>query len=80
MELLFSSHAVERMQQRQISSLDVEAIVLHPDGKIKQSHDKLVFYKKLKGRRDNLVAVVGVRKTPASMEILTVMVNFEVRK
>lgn len=80
MELVYSSHAVERMQQRNLSIQDVEDIIFKSEGKLKQSKDKLIYYKKLKGRKDNLVAAVVVEKNPNFMEVVTVMVNFEVKK
>ena len=80
MELVYSSHAVERMQERKLSTRDVESVIFRPDGKIKQSKDKWIYHKKLKGRLDNSVAAVVVEKKGNFMEIVTVMVNFEVKK
>lgn len=67
------------MLQRNISTKDVELILSEPDGKIKQSQDKYIFYKKLKGRKDNLVAAVTVLRAVDTFEIVTVMINFEVK-
>lgn len=36
----YTSHAVDRMMERKISTYDVEVIIQNPDGKIKQSKDK----------------------------------------
>jgi hypothetical protein len=47
---------------------------------IKQSRDKSIYYKKLKERKDNLVAAVTLVKSKNEFEIITVMVNFEVNK
>lgn len=52
--------------------------LLKPDGVIKQSLDKYIYYKKLKGRSDNMVAAVAITKKHKSFEVLTVMVDFEV--
>ena len=41
--------------------------------------DKLVLYKKLEARGDNAIAVVAVEQNNG-FEVVTVMVNFEVRK
>lgn len=75
----YSSHAVDRMLQRNISTQDVELILSDPDGKIKQSHDKFIYYKNIKSRKDNLIAAVTVNKTKNEFEIITVMINFEVK-
>lgn len=41
----------------------------------------MILYKKLKNRTDNLVAAVVLEKLPDDLiEVLTVLVNFEVRK
>jgi hypothetical protein len=81
MELRFQPHAVERMQERRISVAEIEAVISEPDGKIRQSRDKSIFYKNLKGRSDNLVAAVVIEFLPGGIiEVITVLVNFEVRK
>lgn len=79
MEIKYRSHAVDRMLQRNISTLEVEMILNEPDGVIKQSQDKSIYYKKLKARDDNMVAAVALIKTKGSFEILTVMIDFEVQ-
>lgn len=80
MDIKFRSHAVERMMQRKISPQEVEMIIQEPDGVIKQSKDKFIYYKKIKHRRDNLLAAVTVMKSKLSFDVITVMVNFEVKK
>ena len=67
------------MIQRQISSADVEDVLAKPDGLIKQSQDKLIVYKKVDARTDNSLAVVAVEQR-GNFEVITVMVNFEVKK
>lgn len=79
MNIKYSSHSVDRMLQRNISTQDIELVLSEPDGKIKQSQDKYIFYKKLKGRKDNLIAAVTVLRNKNSYEIVTVMINFEVK-
>ncbi len=79
MEIRYSSHAVERMFQRRISAQEVESLLANPDGLIRQSRDKVIAHKKIGGRRDNSVAVVALQREGA-WEVITVMVNFEVRK
>ncbi len=79
MKIKYSSHSVDRMLQRNISTKDVELILNEPDGKIQQSQDKFIFYKKLKGRKDNLIAAVTVIRTKKTYEIVTVMINIEVK-
>ena len=78
MEIRYGSHAVERMFQRRISAEDVESVLANPDGLIRQSRDKVIAYKDIRGRRDNSVAVVALEGD--AWEVITVMVNFEVRK
>jgi len=80
MNLVFSPRAVERMQQRNITPSDIEEIIFRHDGKIKQSHDKMIYYKRLKSRRDNQLAAVVIEKRNNLLEVLTVMVNFEVKR
>lgn len=79
MEIKYSSHAVERMLQRRISPQEVQDILTEPDDVIRQSRDKFIAYKKIRGRRDNLLAAVAVEDGRV-WEVITVMVNFEVRK
>ena len=79
MNIKYTPHAVERMLLRKISTKDVELILSEPDGKIKQSQDKYIFYKKLKGRKDNLIAAVTVQSSNTIFEIVTVMINFKVK-
>ena len=80
MELYFRSHAVQRMQERKVSVDEVQLVIDSPDGKIRQSKDKVVLYKKINGRKDNLIAVVAVEKDKLKplIEIISVLVNFEV--
>ncbi len=79
MEIRYSPRAVDRMIQRQISTAEVEDVLAKPDGLIKQSQDKLIVYKKVDARTDNSLAVVAVEQR-GNFEVITVMVNFEVKK
>jgi hypothetical protein len=79
MEIKYRSHAVNRMLQSKISTDKVELILKEPDGVIAQSLDKFIFYKKLKGRKDNLIAAVTLIKSKETFEVLTVMIDFEVQ-
>ncbi len=67
------------MLQRRISPQEVEGILTEPDGVIRQSRDKFIAYEKIRGRRDNMLAAVAVEDGRV-WEVITVMVNFEVRK
>lgn len=78
MEIKYRSHAVDRMLQRNITTAEVELVISEPDGTIKQSKDKFIYYKKLKGRKDNLIAAVTIMKSKDNIEVLTVMIDFEV--
>jgi hypothetical protein len=80
MEIIYTSHAVERMIQRKISTQVIELIINEPDGSIKQSRDKYIYYKKIKNRNDNFIAAVTVIKAAKKFEIITVMTYFEVKK
>jgi hypothetical protein len=77
-DVIYRSHAVERMLQRKISTFEVEMVLLEPDGIIKQSLYKYIYFKKLKGRSDNMIAAVAITKKHKSFEVLTVMIDFEV--
>jgi Domain of unknown function (DUF4258) len=78
MEIKYTPHAVERMMQRKISPREVELVLGDPDGKIEQSMHKVIYYKRIRKRRDSALAVVIVQKTKILHEAITVMVNFEV--
>lgn len=80
MKVKYRSHAVDRMLQRGISTTEVETILKSPDGKIQQSQDKYIFYKRLKNRADNLIAAVTLVKLRNEYEVITVMIDFEVHK
>jgi hypothetical protein len=80
MEIKYSAHAVEKMIQRSISPQEVEMIIADPLGKIQQSKDKYIYYKKIKGRKDNLLAAVTVLRNKDVFEVITVMINFEVNE
>ncbi len=74
MQIRYAPHAVDRMIEREISTAEVEEILNSPDGRIQQSSDKVIVYKRLNGRGDNSVAVVGVERN-GNFEVVTAMVN-----
>lgn len=78
MEIKYTPHAVERMIQRKVSPQEVELLLGDLDGTIVQSMEKFIYYKKIKGRKDNALAAVAVKKKNDHYEVITVMVNFEV--
>lgn len=80
MEIKYTPHAVERMIQRKVSPQEVELLLGAPDGTIVQSMEKFIYYKKINGRKDNALAAVAVQKKNDQYEVITVMVNFEVKK
>ena len=80
MNIKYSAHAVDRMLQRKITTTQIERILNDPDGMIDQSKDKIIFYKILKERKDNALAVVTVVSDVDIYEVITVMINFEVNK
>jgi hypothetical protein len=80
MELLFFPHAIERMFERKITVTEVQNIIESYDGRIQQTRDKVIFYKRLPKRKDNLVAAVAVQQIPGDkVEVITVLVHFEVK-
>ena len=68
------------MMQRVVSPQEVELLLGDPDGIIAQSKDKFIYYKMVRGRKDNVLAAVVVQKRNNLYEVITVMVNFEVPK
>lgn len=79
MRILYRDHAVTRMLERAISPAMVEQIILKPEGKIKQSKDKWILFKRFRERKDNLIAAVTLELAQnQNYEVITVMVNFEV--
>ena len=80
MEITYTAHTVERMMQREISPQEVEPLPSKPDGTIKQSMDKFIYYKQVKGRKNNALAAVTVKIENSRFEVITVMINFEVPK
>lgn len=80
MNVKYSAHAVDRMLERKITTTQIERILNAPDGMIHQSKDKIIFFKILKERKDNALAVVTVLRNVDAYEVITVMINFEVNK
>ena len=80
MEVTYTDHAVRRMEERNISTVMVHELILHPEGKIKQSRDKWIFYRSFKFRNDNQIAAVVVERKGDHWEVITVMIHFEVAK
>lgn len=69
------------MQERRLTVEEVESVVEAPDGRIRQTKDKQILYKTLSRRTDNFIAAVVVELMPGNIiEVITVMVNFEVKK
>lgn len=79
MNIKYRPHAVDGMLERNISTREVELILTEPDGTIKQSRDKFIYYKKIKGRNNNSIAAVTLLKSKNEFEIITVMIDFEVQ-
>jgi len=80
MKITYSSHAVNRMIQREISTVEVAALLRNPNGIVQQSRNKSIYYKYLDGRNDNNIAAVVVKITKNAYLVITVMINFEVNK
>lgn len=67
------------MIERHISTTEIEELLVKPDGVIRQPKDKFIAYKKISEREDNSLAVVAVERD-GHFDVVTVMVNFEVKK
>lgn len=80
MEIFYTSHAVNRMQIRNVSAAEVESVITDPMGVIPQTKDKQIFFRRLPRRSDNLIAIVALARRDDQYEIITVMNFFEVRK
>ncbi len=80
MDFEFTAHAVARMQERKISVQEVESVVNESDGIILQSKNKKIFYKKIKGRKENKIEAVIALQADAIYKVITVLVHFEVKK
>lgn len=81
MRLKFHEHAVQRMQERNISVTEVQQIIESPDGQIRQSKDKWILYKNFKKRKDNQIAAVIVDRSDENwVEVITVLIHFEVTR
>jgi hypothetical protein len=79
MEIVYTAHAVKRMYEREISTEQVAMMLESPQGIIRQSKDKAIYYKSFKSRKDNLMAAVAVELVAGKYEVLTAMVNFKVQ-
>ena len=77
MKIVYRAHAIERMIERKLRPEEVEMVVLYPEGSIPQSRDKFIYYKRLRGRKDNLIAAVAVSSND-QIDVITVLVHFEV--
>lgn len=74
---VLSFHALERIQERKISSQDLQSLIDEPDYWIEQG-PKWILGRKVKGRSDNdLAAVVIEKKEQGLWVVLTVMVHFQ---
>jgi hypothetical protein len=73
-------HAAQRVFERKISLEELEHLINDPEDTIKQG-PKLVLTKSFHSRKDNKVAAVVLEKKGENLWlVLTVMVNFRVRK
>lgn len=74
---VLSQHALERIEERSISALEIAEVVANPDLKIPQG-PKWIFAKTFSHRNDNRVAAVLLEKKEQNLwVILTVMIHFE---
>ena len=81
MEIKFHLHAIERMQERKVTAGEIKEVIERPDGRMQQSKDKWIYYRTLKHRRDNAIAAVILSAVPHDLvEVITVLIHFEVKK
>jgi hypothetical protein len=70
-------HALQRITERKISSIELDDVIKHPDLSIPQG-PKWILAKSIKHRNDNKIAAVLIEKRGHELwVVLTVMVNFE---
>jgi Domain of unknown function (DUF4258) len=75
-----SPHAVERILERKISLGEIKELLEDPDDVIQQG-PKYIFSKTFTHRNDNSVAAVVLEKKEDGLWlIITVMVNFKIKK
>jgi hypothetical protein len=66
------------MMERRVSTREIEYLLTEPDSVIRQSRDKIIACKRIRGRHDNLIAVVAVELN-GNYDVVTVLVNFKAR-
>lgn len=74
------SHALERILERKISLEEIKELLENPDNIIPQG-SKFIFCKYFQKRNDNKIAAVILEKKEDGLWlVITVMVNFKIRK
>ena len=72
-----TSHASQRIKERNISMHEIEEIINSPDEILIQG-TKYILAKNLKNRKDNMIATVVIEKKEHNLWlIITVMINFQ---
>lgn len=76
---VLTPHAVDKILDRKISTLELEQLILNPDQVIEQG-PKFILVKKFVKRKDNNVAAVILEKKGKDLwVVITVMVNFQIK-
>lgn len=76
---VLTPHAVDKILDRKISTLELEQLILNPDQVIEQG-PKFILVKKFVKRKDNNVAAVILEKKGKDLwVVITVMINFQIK-
>ena len=73
-------HAAQRVFERKISLEELDLLISSPEDTVKQG-PKLILTRTFSSRRDNKIAAVVIEKKGEDLWlVLTVMVNFQIKK
>jgi hypothetical protein len=76
---VLSFHALQRMEERKISSSEIQEILTRPDFVITQGA-KIILAKHFSERKDNLIAaVIAEKKEEGLWVVVTVMIQFAIQ-
>jgi hypothetical protein len=74
---VLSPHAVQRMMERDISTMEIENVLKNPDI-IQPQGPKYILAKEISSRKDNLIAAVVLEKVEKNLWlVITVMIKFQ---
>ncbi|MCM0607231.1 MAG: DUF4258 domain-containing protein [Xanthomonadaceae bacterium] len=77
---VLTPHAAQRIQERKIFAEELDELIQSPEESIRQGA-KFILTKTFRSRKDNKIAAVVLEKKENNLWlVLTLMVNFRVRK